>query len=565
MIHDADTATTLQVAPEDDQWGWIPEVEAETGLSLSDSQRTGLMATILALYGTNQGMPIASIGGYAGTGKTTLLRFILRWVARRKRGNTVVLLAPTGKAASRMRTVLAPDLAVIEARVQGVEGPRTVHSFTYGQGSLEAECPKCRKFSSELHTGLEVEGGVGGATAHTCPHCSTPCDKPIRSLKHKLAFGRPLKFGEGVTDVLIVVDEASMLDEKLVEDLTKTAKSAPRPRILYLGDPGQLPPVMGSAGVRLDGNATVRLTEIHRQQAGNPIIQLAAKLRSPVANPAGPFHDVARQFASDHRLEVVRQKDPVEAAAAWLFSRLSQGHDATVLSGTHATRQRVNRLVRARAGWATPATEDEASRIAPTAMLYPGERILMLANAHEAGMMNGETFQVASVRLCEPTPYSRAVGVNELEVTLVGKPDKTYRVFPDLMVDVGGSRDGGGTGAEFALRVKALRTVWMRHFDAWQEAIKAMPNHPAFDAWTEGNVTALTEAFVAESGYTPPGYYLRCTWGYALTTHKSQGSEWAEVGLVLDHGTLYMARREDGHRLLYTAVTRASQNLRVFL
>ncbi len=48
-------------------------------------------------------------------------------------------------------------------------------------------------------------------------------------------------------------------------------------------------------------------------------------------------------------------------------------------------------------------------------------------------------------------------------------------------------------------------------------------------------------------------------WGYVLTCHKSQGSEWPDVSVVDDSGSF----REDRHRWLYTAITRASDRLTI--
>lgn len=46
-------------------------------------------------------------------------------------------------------------------------------------------------------------------------------------------------------------------------------------------------------------------------------------------------------------------------------------------------------------------------------------------------------------------------------------------------------------------------------------------------------------------------------WGYVLTCHKSQGSEWPHVTVIDDSASF----REDSAKWLYTAVTRASQGL----
>jgi exodeoxyribonuclease-5 len=46
-------------------------------------------------------------------------------------------------------------------------------------------------------------------------------------------------------------------------------------------------------------------------------------------------------------------------------------------------------------------------------------------------------------------------------------------------------------------------------------------------------------------------------WGYVLTCHKAQGSEWPHVTIVDDSA----AFREERNKWLYTALTRASQGL----
>lgn len=49
------------------------------------------------------------------------------------------------------------------------------------------------------------------------------------------------------------------------------------------------------------------------------------------------------------------------------------------------------------------------------------------------------------------------------------------------------------------------------------------------------------------------------TYGYALTVHKSQGSQWDDV-VIFDESAVF---REDRHRHLYTAITRAAKRVTV--
>jgi exodeoxyribonuclease V len=51
------------------------------------------------------------------------------------------------------------------------------------------------------------------------------------------------------------------------------------------------------------------------------------------------------------------------------------------------------------------------------------------------------------------------------------------------------------------------------------------------------------------------------TYGYALTCHKAQGSQWDEV-IVFDESSTF---REDKNRWLYTATTRAAERLTIVI
>ena len=51
---------------------------------------------------------------------------------------------------------------------------------------------------------------------------------------------------------------------------------------------------------------------------------------------------------------------------------------------------------------------------------------------------------------------------------------------------------------------------------------------------------------------------IESVWGYAITCHKAQGSQWENV-IVHDDG--YGRTAEDRARWLYTAITRAERGL----
>jgi hypothetical protein len=144
------------------------------------------------------------LAGYAGTGKTTVMKILKSNLE--KAGIEVKLVAPTNKAAVRL------------AQATGAK-TGTVHSLLYGAGKQKGVCPKCQAVSPELGLSpvmLERQGMDGW----TCPKCDTFI--PVESLK-LLDQGphyddkkkeKVEAFGPGV----IIVDEASMVGTKLARD-----------------------------------------------------------------------------------------------------------------------------------------------------------------------------------------------------------------------------------------------------------------------------------------------------------------------------------------------------------
>jgi exodeoxyribonuclease-5 len=187
---------------------------------LVEDQEAACSALIALLSGPKKVLVLA---GPAGTGKTTLMRELLRRATAL--GWRVVLLAPTGKAARRLHEVTDEPTA-------------TIHSVLFG--SIQ-----------------ETEEG-----------------RPLFSKPRPPCVGRSL----------VVVDEASMVDatmhEVLVGQLPEAAK------LLYVGDREQLPPVMGRWGPDFE-HPDALLTKVHRQAEDNPVLHVATKVREGGKMPMG--------------------------------------------------------------------------------------------------------------------------------------------------------------------------------------------------------------------------------------------------------------------------------------
>ena len=188
-----DTITSDEIAAK------IKAIETEQDIALDERQRLAVSEAV------NNGLTI--ITGGPGTGKTTTIRTIIRYFE--KEGLDILLAAPTGRAAKRMK------------EATGCEA-KTVHRL------------------------LELSGMVGeGATS----------------------FGRnednPLE-----TDV-VIIDEVSMVDIFLMKSLLRAL--VPGMRLILVGDVNQLPSVGPGNVLRdmiySDAFPVVRLEKIFRQAA----------------------------------------------------------------------------------------------------------------------------------------------------------------------------------------------------------------------------------------------------------------------------------------------------------
>ena len=80
---------------------------------------------------------------------------------------------------------------------------------------------------------------------------------------------------EGLEEKLVVIDEASMLSEKLYNDLMKIQGDI---CLLFVGDDAQLPPINSDFNIMKKPH--IKLTKILRQAALNPIIRLSRSIRN---------------------------------------------------------------------------------------------------------------------------------------------------------------------------------------------------------------------------------------------------------------------------------------------
>lgn len=208
-------------------------------MTLSHDQQKALTAILEWYKKDKEHMQFVSLGGYAGTGKTTLIAELRKELATIDTKLKVGFASYTGKAARVLRNKLTETNVVLPQDTIG-----TIHSLIYSPVVNEEE---------------EI---IGWKTK----------DKLDRNL--------------------IIIDEASMVDEYIWRHLL-----AYRIPIIVVGDHGQLPPIKGT--FNLMEKPHLKLEEIHRQARENPIINLSIAVRETGMIEPGRYSDTVRKFSRE--------------------------------------------------------------------------------------------------------------------------------------------------------------------------------------------------------------------------------------------------------------------------
>lgn len=318
-------------------------------MHLSPQQQQAVKAVRSWLADPNR-KPVFRLFGYAGTGKTTIAKELTKDVH-------ALYATFTGKAALILQEKGCSPASTIHSLIYlpKVQSGEALKRLRDELKATEAQDPVDMDKVADLQKWIRLE--------------RERVETPNWSLKHDSV----LKGAD-----LLVLDECSMIDGQIASDLMQFGVP-----ILALGDPAQLPPVKGY-GYFIQDEPDFMLTEIHRQQEGSPVLDLATMARSRGYVEVGEYGD------SEVRLSGNTQ--PAELAS----------YDQ-VLCGRNRTRKKANRAIRKHLGRTSPLPE-------------PGDKLVCLRNDKEAGMLNGSQWICHSVQdIDEDTMF--------LELTEYGRED----------------------------------------------------------------------------------------------------------------------------------------------
>ena len=275
---------------------------------------------------------------------------------------------------------------------------------------------------------------------------------------------------EGVTT--LVVDEASMITKEEHEALTKYY------RVVYFGDPDQLPPVIQEDSTDVPSGVLEKpdfvLNRIHRQSKDSPIIDVAARAKK---GEQLEFFTVTEGVSWYNETSGDLDKNE--------FDKLLGEHDI-IISGRNTTRIAANQKIRNIIGVTS----------------YPGDTI---PKPGEILIANQTLREVMGMR-----------GINSGDRLVVLE----FLGEVDIRSD-NDSKEDSQRVLDYRLRVR------IEGEESEQEAVIVVSSEMLGGTHVRGNKIVTRDI----SG--PRSNVLRCDWGYAITVHKAQGSEWSKV-LVLD-------------------------------
>lgn len=437
-------------------------------------------------------VPVFILKGYAGTGKTTMIRSIIEEI--RNREKKPILIAPTGRAAR-----------VLEKKNSWKAS--TIHRCIY-----------------ELDT-IETKEG-----------------------SDDIRFIFPLKNQEDeAKDHICIVDESSMIGTREVENelfefgtgsLLKDLLTFVAPnrggKIIFVGDPMQLPPVGDNVSNALDENyfegigikaMVAELTDVVRQGAGSAILGNAMKVRALIESQQR--NNLVFDRNEDEVIDMEGYNMPSQLLALYPKPEIGQ---SVIITFSNRQARDYNYAVRE--------------------LLYPnqkqivvGDILQVVSNNYKLDVMNGDfvkitaingdmEFQSAPVYINiggERIQHKITLAFRNVRIRLDNEQELPCKIIESML-------DDSDPNLNFA-QIQALYINFCMRFPhlkrGSQQFKEYLKNDPYFNA-------------------------LRVKYGYAITGHKSQGGEWNTV--FVDY-TGRTGLNTDCLRWTYTVTTRASHTL----
>lgn len=510
------------------QTGQIVE-PAKLGLHLSNTDKHAQSASSAMVFNTEQlsaielGLQAKSfcLIGAAGTGKTTVTQELIKRLQR------AAHMRPLSDATKHL-TAGAPAIVICGYTNKAVNNIRKKLPE-----HLQGHCITIHKLLEYQPNYYDIADDQGNIS-------KTMRFEPARNAANPLPHIST-----------IIFEESSMIGTDLFGEVVA---ALPRPyatQMIFLGDLNQIPPVFGPSilGFKLAELQTVELKTVYRQALASPIISLATAIRTNSTSLCPPDHP-AHQLITDCLTGKIKETEKIDC-----------GEDGNLT--IHPWKKRI----------------DKESALVVMKSFLP--RII------DSGEYNPEEDMI----LC---PFNKSFGTLELNKIIadflvkrrdglvyevIARYQRTYWAVGDrVLVDrheavITGIKKTIGYGGK--LPVSESKTLDRWGVDPNNEETKTQLTADQIlneldrlggsseDEEAKNLASHTITVFIPDLGVSKElstaGEINSMLFGYCLTVHKSQGSEWQNVFLFLHDSHATMISRE----LIYTAVTRAKHKLYV--
>ena len=469
------------------------------------SQQKQALLAIESFLGSNKSIFI--LKGYAGTGKTTLITPVLSIAS--SLGKTCQLMAPTGRAAK----ILAEKTC---------HQATTIHKAIYELSHIEA-----------------IEGDVREES-------KVEFRFPLRQMDDSRRPGPAISPDSSV----LIIDESSMVGSRkstgdlfmfgsgiLLDDVLRFARLEEGGKIIFVGDPAQLPPVGDSDSYALDASFLIgkgfavesyELTDVVRQGSDSTILSNSIKLRTLIQS------NIRTELVLDRRVGEVEDIQAEDVARRFCeIGPTPSLNGPVVICYSNRMAAAYNNEIRS-----IYFPDDHDS-------VRVGDRLIIVGNNYSVAnraVLNGEFATVVGFSDKTET-QTGLVYVDE------GQEKKRCIKFELSFRDVALQFSDGTV-----IRTKILDTLLASNQPniTYQEQCALMSNFRLRHKELKANSPEFARALMADPYYNA----IRAKYGYAITCHKAQGGEW-DTTFVDFNGRIGLSK--DCLRWSYTAATRASK------
>ncbi|WP_417431937.1 ATP-dependent DNA helicase [Halpernia sp.] len=453
--------------------------------------------------------PCFLLKGYAGTGKTFLMKGLTDFLLQSKRN--FVIAAPTGRAAK-----------VISQKTK--HKACTIHKTIYSSKEL-------KEFKTKDEDGTETFKFYFEVKINDDPNNTVYIIDESSMISNVYSEGEFFRFGSGF----------------LLKDLIKHINfdnNDHSKKIIFIGDNAQLPPVNMNFSPALDGkylqencglvSNEFELTEVVRQKADSGILHNATKIRQSLKENIFNKLDIETDF-----------KDINKTKYEELLPKYLQACNNTIDEET---------IIVAYSNSAVKGYNDFVrNHFFPNQKtITVGDKVILLSNNYnypQMELLNGDIGFVVEV---SPTTESRTIPLKRKNSKNVVEEINVPLTFRNVTITFSDENF-----RKHDIECKIIENLlYSHHRDLSSDELKAL--YIDFKIRNK-NLKIETQPF--KDALRSDKYFnaLRIKFGYAITCHKAQGGEWENTFLNCKTSMGYF--NSSYFRWLYTGITRAKENL----